>query len=274
MYCLIQKRVFDMDARNNIFSWSRFALVYRKEVVEKWKTCLLAFVTVYGIVSFLFIWFGWFFYDNIEVFEVANNRRSLAELPFMTISLMMIVALLLSTILGSFTFRKLRNKQGRIADITLPASQFEKFLVRWINVVVVFNLALVVVYILADATRCIFLRLMFPEITGIDFVSVCKIVSVVAPIKQTLFWISFYFLQQALYILGSVFMPSYSYLKTYIIELVIGIAFLIMVPFSYEIFPRIGGLYPYTGILVVLTIVLWVLAYYRYKKTQVVYHIF
>ena len=69
-------------------------------------------------------------------------------------------------------------------------------------------------------------------------------------------------------------MPSYSYLKTYIIELVIGIAFLIMVSFQYEIFPRIGGLYPYTNVLIVLTIVLWVLAYYRYKKTQVVYHLF
>ena len=263
-----------METKNNIFSWSRFALVYRKEVAEKWKTCLLAFIVVYGFLTFLFIWFGWFFYENIEVFEDINNRRSVSEFPFMTISIMTIAALLLSTILGSFTFRKLRNKQGRIADITLPASQFEKFLVRWINVVVVFNLALIVVYIFADATRYLFLRLMFPEITSIDFVSVCKIFEVVAPIKQTLFWISFYFLQQALYILGSALMPSYSYLKTYIIELVIGIAFLIMVSFQYEIFPRIGGLYPYTNVLIVLTIVLWVLAYYRYKKTQVVYHLF
>lgn len=260
--------------QNNTFSWSRFALAYRNEFVENWKAWLFTTITVLGILTFLFIWLNYMFLNNMDKIVQNGGNIRYNEIPYMELPVMMITSCFLSTLVGSFTFRKLRTKQGRIADITLPVSQFEKYMVRWVNVVVLYNVALVVVYTLADIMRCVSLKLIFPEIDGIVIFPLFKAFEVAGASLQVLFFVSFYFLNQAIYMEGSAFMPNYSFIKTYVVAQVVAIIFLIVVTSIVDETPRIGDFYPYYGVVIAMTVVCWVIAYYRYKKTQVVRDLF
>lgn len=260
--------------QNNTFSWSRFALAYRNEFIENRKVWLFSAITVLGILSFLFIGLNYMFLNNMDKIIQNGGNLRYNEVPYMELPVMMITSCFLSTLVGSFTFRKLRTKQGRIADITLPVSQFEKYMVRWVNVVVLYNVALVVVYTLADIMRYVSLKLIFPEIDGIVIFPFFKAFEVAGASLQVLFFVSFYFLNQAIYMVGSAFMPNYSFIKTYVVQQVVAIIFLFVSFPIMDYHLRFGDFYPYYGVVIAMTVVCWVIAYYRYKKTQVVRGLF
>lgn len=107
-----------------IFSMPRFGHVLVHYLISRRKELLLYTLTVMAMISFFIICYLW----NLPV----NNARSLvffkawASIPFWVITLCLCVAL------ASRSFIDMRTVNGMLTEATLPASQFEKFLVRWI----------------------------------------------------------------------------------------------------------------------------------------------
>ena len=254
---------------NNIFSWSRFLNLYRKNFAENWKVYLLSMIAVLSVVILFFVFPSYFLLSHLEEMELENLEMTIGgDISQLIMPVILIVPLFLSTLLGSFTFRKLRTKQGVISDLMLPASKLEKFLVRWLNVVVLYNVALLLIFFFADEIRVLFLNHLFPLI-NFEKLTIQKAIALAGAKEQVIFWVSWYFFNQACYILGSAFMPSYSFIKTYAIKLVFTLLFsgiYMMLGFGYF---QLGILYPYTWGIVLLTMAFWVLAFYRYKRAQV-----
>lgn len=255
---------------NNIFSWSRFCQLYRRDIVENWKVYLLSALAVFGVITISFIIPATAFMAHFPLEEDFVRELSLLEMPVILVS-----ASILSTVVGSIAFRKLRTKQGKIADLMLPASHFEKFAVRWLNVVVLFHVALVLIFILADGARVMLLNLLYPEVSGIEPLTISQALELAGAKEQVIFWLCYYLFTQACYILGSAFMPSYSWIKTYAIMQVVSIT---LVSIVFMIFGldalSIAALYKNLYLVIFFTIVFWVLSYYRYKRTQLSYSFF
>ena len=66
---------------------------------------------------------------------------------------------------SSLMFRNMNDTQGRISFLMNPASNFEKFLVRWIEVVVIGTILFFVAFLIADLIRMVLL----PLCTGVHW---------------------------------------------------------------------------------------------------------
>ena len=114
---------------NNIFSWSRFLNLYRKNFAENWKVYLLSMIAVLSVVILFFVFPSYFLLSHLEEMELENLEMTIGgDISQLIMPVILIVPLFLSTLLGSFTFRKLRTKQGVISDLMLPASKFSSSL--------------------------------------------------------------------------------------------------------------------------------------------------
>ena len=123
---------------NNIFSISRFANLFKKHTTEHYKTYLMSLVVLMGILLACTAFFAY----------VARNIMNEEAQFGIYISFMLISG----TIFTSGVFTDLSETKKAIATLTLPASHFEKFMVKWLYSYVIF----VVLY------TCVFYMIMIP----------------------------------------------------------------------------------------------------------------
>lgn len=116
---------------NNLFSWKRFAKLFKKHTVENYKNYLLSVVVVFGI---LLLFLGFIQFQKTRIMPVDQQ-----VVYFMTFFL------LLGSIFTSNVFSDFSINKRAIAALALPASHFEKFLVAWIYSFLIFQ----IVYVLA-----------------------------------------------------------------------------------------------------------------------------
>lgn len=111
---------------NNFFSLKRFGLLFKKHGAEHYKTYLMAWGVLLGVL----LVGGCFMVYLIEIPIVTQVQTVL----FVSIYY------LAGTIFTSTIFADISDKNKVISALTLPASHFEKFLVGWLFSYVIFSL--------------------------------------------------------------------------------------------------------------------------------------
>lgn len=119
---------------SNIFSISRFGLLFKKHTVENYRTYLLSLVVLTGIIIIL-----------IALMTQMATQHLNINTQVVTFVCLMLFA---GTIFTSNIFASLGDKRKAIATLTLPASVFEKFLVSWFYSYLIFQLAFVAIFYL------------------------------------------------------------------------------------------------------------------------------
>ena len=199
--------------KDNFLSVSRFMNICRKDAVENWRTYLLRVIVMYGLMTLIFVWTGYFQYSYLHRID-----------PMVEISLytFMWSGLIFGCVAASLNMEKMKSKTSRLALLMLPATPFEKFFSRWLASTVVFIITFIIAFKLADYTRVFIYSATCPDNTIVaaklkyifavsgDYAFLsqisCKIKGV---------FIINYFLLQSCFILGSSIWPKNSLIKTF-----------------------------------------------------------
>ena len=217
---------------NNTFDIKRFGNVFRKDLMENWKRYALLYITMLGIMSIVFIWASYIHYNGHSEGYSNNiyfNKSLLAYSSFMFAGFGIIFA---STIMNP-----MNSKIKRIAYLINPASNFEKFLSRWLIMTVAYIILFFTALYIADFLRVGICSANFPSL-DVDFLDIRKIIKANDNSKWSEYVfgskyylslvLSFYFLFQSLFILGSTFWEKSTFIKTFAAMVVLIISFLLI----------------------------------------------
>jgi len=111
---------------NQTFNLNRFANLFLKHTVDNYKTYLMSFFVLVGM---MFLSIGFLAYMDKSPIDLNG------QVPFFAFFL-----LIAGSMFTSIIFSDLGNKQKAISMLTLPASHFEKFLIGWIWSFLIFQL--------------------------------------------------------------------------------------------------------------------------------------
>ncbi len=189
----------------------------------------MSLTTIFGAVgiSTVCFMFSWLIYkhdysDHTDSALYFANKTGTGVLLSIFLSIMLYI-------FAGCTFHNLRNKQGRITELTLPASNLEKF--SWhLCISVLGGPALCFLALLfADLANAILTLVTYPEalhsITAMLFQNLADI----TPIQLTVLILSYGFLIFTCYVLGNSIKYKYNIVITYII---LQILFVILCFFS------------------------------------------
>lgn len=260
---------------NNFFSAKRFGLVFRNDFLENKKLYFLGLLFVFGIVLIVALGVGGVLYEE-ECKLLYKGILSVNNYDPMHVNMLALFymgSIVFTCVVASFSFSKMKSKQGRIADLTLPASHFEKFLVRRLNTVVLNMLAFVIVFFIADFLRVVIFEILYPDLS----ISLTSIINDVPSDGRRLFkmWFFNLVLLQSIYFLGSVCMPKYSLIKTFVVVMLVTICYSVLLMWlvvmnDTSLRTNENIEYWYSG----MTIINYIVAYYRYRESEVIHRLF
>ena len=278
---------------NNTFNIKRFGLAFRKDLIENWKRYLLMFLTLLGILAIVTTYITWYYHKEPRInynFHYPINKSLLIYLSFIFISAGIWFA-------STFT-NPMNSKLKRISYLVSPASNLEKYLIRWIITTVGFIVAFFVALWIADALRVAICSIKFPE-ADIKFLDISKLVGpeneavyreYVVPKSVFIIFLSLYFLFQSIFILGSTFWEKASFIKTFTVMAAIITAYIFICRWTILLFygdlqgyfnvlssyerlntmSEVQSMYYVSFFFAVITIVCWILAFFRIKESEII----
>lgn len=183
---------------------------------------------------------------------------------------------------ASLTFGDLSDKSGRIFSLMMPASQLEKYLTRWIILGPFTLLVIVGGCELVDVIRCLVLSIRFPGSENIHLLGARLFDFTDVEWKIA---IAFFLFAQSFGLLGSSIWPKNALVKT-LFALAI-IAFLnslwcgLLTKIFYEenMYYAVGTIFDkelihpenlFLGVTIVMAVVNYVVAYFRYREIEIV----
>lgn len=248
---------------NSIFSLSRFNVVFRNLLKERWKEDLRFYALSFAafLIFDIFICYSEY-HDNMigghtYTDSVANGTEGLFFIVF-----------LFGCGCG-YTLHvtnDMRKKGERIFALTAPATTFEKWVSRWIVYTFFFFILSPIIFFAVDALRVEIFRYIFPHqfICFIGFAGY-KNIMIMHPWPK-LFVV--YFFMQSLFMLFAYFYPkSPKKLVLMLLATILIIFFILKISFINIKFKMTSLLH---FILFVLTIVNWALSYISFKKMEII----
>lgn len=138
---------------NKFFSFSRIALVMKREIMENWKTNLYRLIGIYAAFTLVMIFSMW---------TMSSGKPSRISFDGYCSNVMVSFVFIIS--IAGFTYaanimENMITKEKRIAFLMLPATMIEKFVARFLIVTVGLAAAIVVAASLAEITRYLVLPL-------------------------------------------------------------------------------------------------------------------
>ena len=121
---------------NNIFSLTRFIMLFKKHTLEHAKTYLLSTGVLAGVTAV-----------GLGLFAFINEGRLAIPVQNIVFTYVLTFA---GSIFTSLVFADLGDKRKANQVLTLPASHLEKFLVTWIYSFVIYQLLFIGVFYLVD----------------------------------------------------------------------------------------------------------------------------
>lgn len=262
-------------AINNTFSLPRFGLVVKKDFIENWKFYALGALLIFGVLVLFIMLFGYDVYAGRLSSDIkANNMDEFRIAAFSGFLYTFAI------VLASISFKSLKNKTGRIESLMLPASHFEKFIMRWLITVVLYPVIYIVIFVISDAVCVVALRAIYPEEGMINMLDMSDIYTSFPDISTCVNAYAYYLCIQAFYMLGSVVMPKLSFVKTSAVLFVLVLLYVWTIVVCNDIFfspYRRVGLEPnQIGLnvcLIVFAVAMWVVSYFRYKESEVIHRL-
>lgn len=218
--------------RDTFFDMHRFACLCRKEIKESLKVNLLRIGVIYGVLAIAFVWNGYLEYNSWALTVDAVQGDPTHHF----VSLMFSWGILIMGCLSaSFCMERMKTKTSRTAMLLLPATMFEKFLLRWLFCVIGFLVVYFVAFQLADWTRVLIYMIKYPEMDFIAPVSLME--QMVGPADHWVVFynssffllaVSFYFFVQSCFVLGSSIWPKNAFLKTFVSGAIVVVCYLLL----------------------------------------------
>lgn len=259
---------------NNIFSFNRFTLLFKKHSIEHAKTYLLSIAVLAGLMSLVL---GFTVYSS----------HGLLPIEIQNISFYYFI-LGAGSIFTSLTFTDLGDKKRAPSALTLPASHFEKYLVSWLYSFVIFQLVLIGLFYLINS---IIISISIPPGTEKN-----TLINIFDPAQKVYFAFIIYALFHAFTIWGAIFFEKLHFIKTaFVFFLCLTIILMVNGPLLHTLISKdVMGNLPFLGGLnikenehywhfepgqniqnwgkVSLTLVvafLWVSSYFRLKEKEI-----
>lgn len=266
----------------------RFMDLCRKELVEHWRTYILRLLLMYGVMSVLLLWNGYFVYESYA-YALPHD----ADVCRFGLLAMVWFLFIFGAFSASYMMEGMKSKTGRIAVLMTPATNFEKYFSRWLIAVVVFLVVFLLAFRLADYTRVLVYTLAYPEINMIAPVDLgCLVGANSAHFTLThsvggfvCLFLSYLFFQSC-FVLGSVVWSKNALVKTFVTGgLIILIYFLIFWGMTELFFSGIDHVtykkdlaqdtvfMILSSVFGVGTLLNWVLGYYRFKESEVIHRL-
>lgn len=203
------------------------------------------------------------------------SRQTTGGMTYFTISMWVLCIGL--TVLGSLTFSNLSTKRSRISAFMIPASQTEKFVLRLLTYMVGGTLLLIIGFLIG----LLICQIAFGGATAamaeiFEFLNQDYSCFIVAA------FILMALLGNSIYALGSALWPKLSWIKTWVVCMVIqwiGTIILVIVSVAdihwfafFNFCEQNFGFFKWGGltILALLNIACWIFAWIRYKSTQII----
>lgn len=275
-----------MENTNRIFSSDRFSALMKAELAvnkSNYIKLLIAVIGVFAAIALLMSISAIIDINNLKhvsqltgrSFEEAMKyKQSTHSNAYFGLSVMILSIGL--TIIGSLTFSNLSSKKQRISAFMIPASQIEKFTLR------------LIIYVIGGV-----ISLLIGFFIGIGIVQIAYGGGGVV-INNITYYIDDFsgygitalillaLLGNSLYALGSSLWPKLSWIKTWVIISVIewiGAICMFMLAslhlpwnsfFMHLDAHIVGLLWTCIATLAIMNIACWVLAWYRYRNTQII----
>lgn len=187
-----------------IFSWNRFVCVCRKDAMENWKSMILRFIMIYAVLASIFCFMCYWDCDGIMAGYKSQLYRTSTD--YMISGLFIFAGM--SFVFSSFMMENMQSKTKRISYLMSPSSMFEKFLERFLLIVIVYPLVFLIAFKLADLSRYFIFSIFYPGY-GIKLIEMNSLYSLEQ--HRTVFHdlldlccaASVYLFIQSLFILGS-----------------------------------------------------------------------
>ena len=277
---------------DNIFNFRRFGLVFRKDLIENGKRYALLFLTMLGLIAILITFITWDFYKsdaNVDRY-LFLNKQLLGFLSFMFFGF--------GTWFASTFSMPMNRKLKRLSYLISPASNLEKFLVRWIITTIGFIFTFFVAMWVADILSVAICTAVYPE-ADIHILDMTKLFppkgstydrDFLVPQDIFTFMVSMYFFLQSVFLLGSTFWEKASFIKTFTAGAALSAAYSLICRWMVLLF--YGGLDGYSNVLssfeldriftteqaitftaIVIsafTLTCWILAYFRLKESEII----
>jgi hypothetical protein len=249
------------------FSFARYAALLKTYLVENGKTLALYTAVLVGISILVGGFCGYNF----------STPNRLSGDPYAS-TLMMYTYISIAysfcfSISASFMFTTLQTRATRISTFMLPASLLEKYLVRYTVYFVLFLICFIIAMLCGEGVRMLASS---PETTSIF--ENTKLMYQVFSAKYSGPYLIIYLVGSALsthatYTLGSALWPKYSFFKTFILSMIIGILVVCITPTHFMI-DYTEGIFNNTWYIIagvyVWAILLYGLSWWRFRTTQIV----
>ncbi len=255
--------------KDSLFS-KNFSLSLKKDFIDNRKAILFTICGILGICITIGTFLG---------FNMTGGE--LGEIIFCGVMFTTI-----GCVVASMAFSNFKRKESRIASLLVPDTPFDKFILRWIAVVPILFIIMTCGFYLLEFCRIAVFKLSHSaEIVAAHSVY-CNLLNPFKffnmssqPSGASILGVCFfsYLFSQAFYFLGSVLWPKLAFVKVFAILWVLQTVGSIMMisinpqwPFRFDIQINASQFFWIVAIVeLVLTLIIYTLAYLRFRNTQV-----
>lgn len=263
----------------NLFSFSRLLLIGKRDVIENWRHLLLSLGGLLGALSLIGI--------LCAVSYSSHIASSSGDIMDVEIGWFAVALSIVGIILASSSFKSLSAPVTALPSLMLPASQFEKFLYRWLIAVPLFMIVASLTAYLADWVRVLFTSWVYGvDMSPVDWISEITVKHFSG--RTAAFpWVMllYYLMVQSFFLLGSVVWSRARFIKTFVCLIAIFIIYGRVGMWVYKLMTPDGvyGIVPpqwfnndeivfavAMTILAVITLFNYALCYMRYREAEII----
>ncbi|HBN62386.1 MAG TPA: hypothetical protein DD424_00625 [Porphyromonadaceae bacterium] len=190
------------------------SLLVRKELQENWRQIALFWAGIFGLLVIISLLVARGSHHNGIQPECYSSWSIENFLGWITV-----VFLICGAYVAAYSFKRMATSPGALSTLMTPASQFEKFAIKWLIAVPVYILIFCLIAYVADWIRVYSSYWMFD--IEVRPVNVTKILfhqtTDIGFVNRLAFHSLFYFLAgQSFFLLGSIVWPKNSALRTFV----------------------------------------------------------
>lgn len=258
------------DRKVTVKPADNFMLTAKKELIDNKKAIVLGIASCWAICILMGLLMGY-----------NGSGGGIIE-----VSVFCVMFSITGCIVGSLTFSNMKSKESRINALMLPASTFNKFIVRWIAVVPALFLIMLAGFYIGDLTRIFVNWALDTSAQYRHYIQVTDLWVILSfgyeeegGIILTNVLLS-YFVIQSIYIFGAILWPKLSFIKTLVALWVVQTVFSIILislgrNFCFSLnFTGESAVWCITIAQIIILLGFYTLTYLRFKKSQVVYKLF
>lgn len=271
-----------MTLSNTFFDYHRFCLLAKKDWRENRTKIILKILGYLGCMALIMCWMAYVSYRN---YTFSSNIPS--EDPFLSgnglLTIFALFGLIFGALLGGTMASNMGNKAARINALMTPATQFEKYMIRWIYITLLSCFLYIGLFILSDLIRVGVFSALFPKIpiSHIELGSFFRGDDSNMGFDWSILFafICCYWAVQSFFMLTNAIWPQKG-LKGLVAIILLGVLYIYaFVNFS-EIFisnlqfssfkSQFNPLIPFSIINLIIAVVNWILTYYRLKESEII----